>query len=78
MNKKNTGGAAFPSGLREVADDTVESLHLGMTLRDYFAAKAMAVVDMSNYTSLSRESRIEYIARMAYAHADTMLKARAA
>lgn len=37
---EKTGGPAFPSGLQEVEPDTVESLHKGMTLRDYFAAKA--------------------------------------
>ena len=42
MEDIQTGGPAFPSGLTEMADDTVDSLHKGMTLRDYVAAKAMS------------------------------------
>jgi hypothetical protein len=42
MNNQNTGGPAFPSGLIDPStpDDAVQSLHNGMTLRDYFAAHA--------------------------------------
>ena len=39
MNTHNTGGPAFPCNL------TDDSLHIpGMTMRDYFAAKAMAAL----------------------------------
>lgn len=58
MNKK-----AFPNPHR--TDE------LGMTLRDYFAAKAMQglMVDVS-------DPDCEYIAQVAYKMADAMLKAR--
>ena len=49
----------------------------GMTLRDYFAAKAMHDVNMSNYSTASLQTRSQYIARQAYEMADAMLKARA-
>ena len=71
MSNTNTGGPAFPShgSMGEVA-------HEGMTLRDYFAAKAMAA-----YAS-SADWRIDMgpdeTAFAAYKQADAMLKAREA
>lgn len=62
-----TGGPAFP----------VPGLHDydGMTLRDYFAAKAMQ--GLISGTSLWRESEDDSeIAECAYAIADGMLKVR--
>ena len=66
MTDKQTGGPAFPrpfSGTKQYAQE-------GMTLRDYFAAKAMqgiyARVDWS----------VEAVAERAYRQADAMLKAR--
>lgn len=40
MIDTNTGGPAFPSGLIDPStpEDAVQSLHNGMTLRDYFIA----------------------------------------
>ena len=61
----NKGGPAFPHGTG----------YQGMTLRDYFAAKAMQAF-------LSRDSSMtcpdEIIAQDAYNAADAMLKAREA
>ncbi len=75
MNNTNTGGPAFPSGLQEQADDTVDSLHKGMTLRDYFAAKwlqgFMANPAVDDLTP-------DLAACKAYQVADAMLKAREA
>ena len=45
----------------------------GMTLRDYFAAKAMQGMMVDVYAS-----DCDYIAKTAYAMADAMLKAREA
>ena len=60
---KDTGGPAFPhSRLGSDAD--------GMTLRDYFAAKAMQA--LITRISMSGEDQ----ARKAYEIADAMLKAR--
>jgi len=73
MEKKDDGGRAFPS-----------ELGYGITIRDYFAAKAMATM-LPNYDipSLFEEildegdkSMPELIAIDAYVMADAMLKAR--
>lgn len=48
----------------------------GMTLRDYFAAKAMNKVNMNSYSTMSSESYEQYIARHAYRLADAMMKER--
>ena len=61
---KNDGGPAFPSS---IVDD---SLHVpGMTLRDYFAAKAMQGLLQYAYAHADRAS-------VAYKVADAMLKER--
>ena len=65
MNK-DTGGPAFP---RSESLQYSEYITGGMTLRDYFAAKAMEGL-MSVATSPSE------LASMAYVAADAMLKAR--
>ena len=61
---KETGGPAFPVGSGDMRDPT------GMTLRDYFAAKAMQ--SLLTY----EESTLQNDAEVAYAMADAMLKAR--
>ena len=83
MSNTNTGGPAFPSGLVENAADEVDSLHKGMTLRDYFAAKAMPFEFTDYWIDFEkREDKTidEYwrfdIAESCYAMADAMLKAR--
>ena len=67
---KDTGGPAFPhSRLGSDAD--------GMTLRDYFAAKAMqGLLAQSCGTALGNDPK--FAAEYAYATADAMLKARQA
>jgi hypothetical protein len=78
MSNTNTGGPAFPSGLIDPStpDDAVQSLHNGMTLRDYFAAKAMQgfMANKSNPLHFNPDDDAQY----AYAIADAMLKAREA
>ena len=66
----DTGGPAFPhSRLGSDAD--------GMTLRDYFAAKAMqGLLAQSCGTALGNDPK--FAAEYAYATADAMLKARQA
>jgi hypothetical protein len=70
MSNTNTGGPAFPShgSMGEVA-------HEGMTLRDYFAAKAMQgmVTDPS-----WQGGTCKTVASVAYEMANAMLKAREA
>ena len=65
MSDTNTGGPAFPSPTDGMLDNE------GMTLRDYFAAKAMqgciAAGRFQGYASCAADS---------YAMADAMLKKR--
>lgn len=71
MSDINTGGPAFPSGLKEEADDTVDSLHKGMTLRDYFAIRIF-----QSRVPINTAWTVQEIADQAYKDADAMLKAR--
>ena len=67
MSAVNTGGAAFP-GLHPSKECQYNDP--GMTLRDYFAAKAMqALLSIEGGT-------LEKDAEVAYKMADAMLKAR--
>ena len=65
----NTGGPAFPAHHFDLA----EGEH-GMTLRDYFAAKAMQ--GMLSGKLINTKTAV--IAQDCYAMADAMLKARVA
>ena len=74
MNNTNTGGPAFPrpfSGTRQVAQE-------GMTLRDYFAAKAMQAFMARNWAHHqgTDQELIDTLALSAYIMADAMLRAR--
>ena len=72
MSKKNTGGPAFPV---LIVDRPKELAHFnGMTLRDYFAARAMA----ADMTDGIHENDFAWAAARAYKVADAMLKAREA
>jgi len=94
MSNTNTGGPAFPQNTQIVAP-AGQVLHQGfmrgMTLRDYFAAKAMAAIIQSGKwgpetaDALHYEDNQEYVdsqaaclAMGAYQMADAMLKERAA
>ncbi len=63
---KNNGGPAFPR-----AHDNVMPEYQGMTLRDYFAAKAMQV-----WLPIWNQSPDFDLCQRAYSTADNMLKAR--
>jgi hypothetical protein len=71
----NTGGPAFPYEER-TRDGLPHTDHFGMTLRDYFAAKAMQGMIAADY-NLAPEY-VPSIAASAYILADAMLKSRAA
>lgn len=84
MSDINTGGPAFPS-LLKVGD--VALTEFGMTLRDYFAAKAMQGIVSSidgedsyqrlrGHAAAAGLSVSEWIACDAYKQADAMLAAR--
>ena len=72
----NTGGpafpdwpeSAFPSTFKSADPETGQVHRWGMTLRDYFAAKAMQALVRANY--------FDTTAQMAYEMADAMLNAR--
>lgn len=72
MSEKQTGGPAFPT-LEEHGFNQGEP---GMTLRDYFAAKAMQ--GMLAATPHDHAFDSESIVEAAYETADAMLKARSA
>lgn len=63
----NTGGPAFPIPLNQDETYKSHSPYDGMTLRDYFAAKAMQAY-------IGKYSHPEDIARLSYNLADAMLK----
>ena len=80
MNNKDTSGPAFP-----VHPDMAAQLgcvpsqsDAGMTLRDYFAAKAMqGGIDLVPHMATPKVDKTmpQIIAEMAYEYADAMLKA---
>ena len=74
MSKINNGGPAFPSGLVEEGEDQVDALNKGMTLRDYFAAKAMQAY-ISAYRGGPPDHRDAswWVPAIAYERADAML-----
>jgi hypothetical protein len=79
------GGPAFPCQIDNHGSGEMEgfngevikpknfSAYPGMSLRDYFAAKAQAGM-LANYNVINTP---EHVAQMAYAHADAMLAERA-
>jgi hypothetical protein len=66
---KDTGGPAFPTRNYKAVVPVATGYAEGMTLRDYFAAKAMQGL-------MDAAMPMPEIAAAAYAMADDMLKAR--
>ena len=83
-NTKNTGGPAFPTAMEEHHEGVLHFDMPGMTLRDYFAAKAMQALtqseqflrEASEWRKIDGEDVEDAIAGSAYDLADAMLKAR--
>jgi len=71
MSKIENGGPAFPITL-----DHKPRAHgsVGMTLRDYFAAKAM----QADLTGGLHEDEFDWLAARSYKMADAMIRAREA
>jgi len=69
--EKETGGTAFPLPL---GSETVEGQE-GMTLRDYFAAKAINGI-LSDPDAGLLDEDLERYAAISYRLADAMLRAR--
>jgi hypothetical protein len=75
MNEINTGGPAFPLSTVDPYDRSVTTCN-GMTLRDYFAAKAMQAWMTGWATDRPSMLQADVMADKAYEAADAMLKAR--
>ena len=73
MINTNQPESAFPSTFKSMSPEEGQVHRWGMTLRDYFAAKAMQslIVAYKDDHSVSDE-----ISKRAYYYADAMLKAR--
>ena len=76
MSNINTGGPAFPVEYYDAQLDK-RIVMQGMTLRDYFAAKAMQSLIIANGPA-PQGGWPTYAERTAYLVADAMLKAREA
>ncbi len=89
MSEKEKGGPAFPvkytvgPGQKDAEGNVLSDMDhvtvtlLGMTLRDYFAAKAMQAM-LSTYPCPTSGAHMDFadVAGDAYEMADAMLKAR--
>ncbi len=89
MSTNETGGPAFPAGAvrkgRErphdagsdwVVTERIDPAQGGMTLRDYFAAKAMQATIKSAVSVCGMQSEYDRLADHSYRMADAMLEAR--
>lgn len=75
MSNHDDGGAAFPSGKSEQRGfENSHPLHEGMTLADYFAAKAMAAMIANPH--YNGDIPVAKTARLAYYTADVMIAER--
>ena len=90
MNAKKDGGLAFPGKRMELTTNAlgpgpnyIEATYPGMTLRDYFAAKAMQGLISSRFLEAASSSghpsseTAKLVAAFGYAQADAMLAERA-
>jgi hypothetical protein len=68
----NDGGAAFPFAIDTEKRENIEP---GMSLRDYFAGKALPVI-LKDALGTYDEEDYETAAKASYQIADAMLKAR--
>lgn len=78
MTTKNTGGPAFPLPCDDHRDFNAvfESGYGGLTMRDYFAAKAMQGLLAAQIHGFNDRPANGPFARMAYEMADAMMKQR--
>lgn len=78
MNYENEGGGAFPHQFENVSGANNWLQSQGMSLRDYFAAKAMQSLINGRAWSIGCGPNNEnvFLANAAYAMADAMLEAR--
>lgn len=72
MSEKDTGGPAFPL-VYDVPPENVRHVYQGMSLRDYFAAKAMQGICANEQTA---GKSFDEVSLRAWKMADAMLTAR--
>jgi len=77
MINTNQPESAFPSTFKSMNPEEAQVHRWGMTLRDYFAAKAMQALIIANDPA-PQGGWPTYAERTAYLVADAMLKAREA
>ena len=72
----DNGGPAFPQSKDSwfYTSDAGVEIPTGMTLRDYFAAKAMQSIILAD--GIQFAGSVDFHAKAAYEQADAMLKAR--
>lgn len=81
MNKRKDGGLAFggtrfePNGLGAMHSHA-EVVYPGMSLRDWFAGKALAGLCTAQSENGQWQSNPAYAAEQAYQHADAMIAER--
>ena len=82
MTNKNDGGPAFPESAHIISSDVVAAAEAysqcnggGMSLRDYFAAKAMQAI-LTKLADGIRPEDCKELAHDAYFIADAMLRER--
>jgi hypothetical protein len=76
MNNTNTGGPAFPFEYFDEQLQRARVMH-GMSLRDYFAAKAMQG-ELASQSPENEYTNLDALAALSYRMADAMIKAREA
>jgi hypothetical protein len=80
MSDKDTGGPAFPADPFIASNpenvSVAKRIAEGMTLRDYFAAKALCGIEASQGNNGEFITTVELVAERAYQLADAMLEAR--
>jgi hypothetical protein len=77
MMSKDTGGSAFPSEQHECQDNTWnQTFDSGMTLRDYFAAKAMQALIPIYANDTDRGGTGFNVTEKSYSIADAMIAER--
>jgi hypothetical protein len=72
---KNNGGPAFPKQPHRLTNGMLEGNNEGMTLRDYFAAKAMQGA-LTGCATRGEAVSYREVAELSYSLADAMLAER--
>jgi hypothetical protein len=72
MSEIDNGGWAFPSGDAVYPNGQIQYGHYGMSLRDWFAGQALAVL----LADPKNNSTFDYYAKTAYKIADEMIEHR--